>query len=480
MTGCLAIVGFVAFYIIAAWLSLRFLPLQISFSKQVKSSEREIGAVDAVNRAKSAERGSAEVTVRLQDVKLRIDKKGFKRSTLQILQGITMDFEPGKLNIIMGPSGTIIWDFDTGSGKSSLLNLLCRRLHGSLTTRYQYSGEMLFNNTIPSDDVIRSLTSYVVQDDNALLPSLTVRETLHFAAIIRLPRHLSKSQKLARAEDVLAKLGLRHCAETLIGSEFVKGISGGEKRRVSIAVQILTDPKILMLDEPSSGLDAHTAHSMMELLQALATEGRTVICTIHQSRSDLFPLFGRLLLLANGGRMIYSGRGEDMMEYFEDAGYKCPTFVNPAYVPLRCWYSDFALDLCSVDLQQADREIESRKRVEELILHCEKTRDVSESVEKVVSSLPAQLGSLRRRISPFMTVYPVLLKRSYLNFKRSPNIVLTRIMQVASFGIILVLFYARLGNDYVSVQNRVGYIQEINALVFIGMLVHLRWIANIE
>ena len=210
------------------------------------------------------------------------------------------------------------------------MNLLCRRLHGSLAARYHYSGELLFNNAIPSDDVIRSLTSYVVQDDTALLPSLTVRETLHFAAIIRLPPHLSKSQKLARAEEVLSQLGLNHCADTLIGSEFVKGISGGEKRRVSIAIQILTDPKILMLDEPSSGLDANTAHSVMELLQGLAKEGKTIICTIHQSRSDLFPLFGNLLLLANGGRMIYSGKGMDMMQYFNNIEYQCPTFANPA------------------------------------------------------------------------------------------------------------------------------------------------------
>jgi len=221
-----------------------------------------------------------------------------------------------------------------GSGKSSLLNLLCRRLHGSFNSRYHYSGDLLFNNTVPTDSVIRALTSYVVQDDNALLPSLTVRETLHFAAIIRLPTHFTRSQKVARAETVMAQLGLRHCADTLIGSEFVKGISGGEKRRVSIGIQILTDPKILFLDEPSSGLDAHTAHSMMELLRALAMEGRTVICTIHQSRSDLFPLFGNLLLLANGGRMIYSGKAEKMVEYFAEAGYKCPTFANPAYLPL--------------------------------------------------------------------------------------------------------------------------------------------------
>lgn len=105
-----------------------------------------------------------------------------------------------------------------------------------------------------------------------------------------------------------------------------------------------------------------------------------------------------------------------------------------------------------------------------------------ETVEKVVpATLPAQLGSLQRQVSPFRIVYPILLKRSSLNFRRSPNLVLTRIMQVSSFGVILALFYSRLGNDYVAVQNRVGYIQEITPLVFVGMLVrHLTILSNIE
>jgi len=137
--------------------------------------------------------------------------------------------------------------------------------------------------------------------------------------------------------------------------------------------------------------------------------------------------------------------------------------------------SDFALDLCSVDLQHADREIESRKRVEELIEHFSKATEVQEMVGKVTSAtLPAQLGSLRRKSSSFMTVYPIILRRSYLNFKRSPNLILARIMQASGYGIILALFYSRLGNDYVAVQNRVGYIQQFTSLVFIGMIVSPR------
>ena len=128
-----------------------------------------------------------------------------------------------------------------------------------------------------------------------------------------------------------------------------------------------------------------------------------------------------------------------------------------------------------MDLQQADREAETKRRVEDLIMHFSKTREVHPPptpVEKSATvTLPAQLGALQRRKTGFFMVFPVLFKRSSLNFRRNPNLVLTRIMQVSSFGIILALFFSRLGNDYVAVQNRVGYVQEITALVFVGMLV---------
>jgi hypothetical protein len=134
-----------------------------------------------------------------------------------------------------------------------------------------------------------------------------------------------------------------------------------------------------------------------------------------------------------------------------------------------------------VDLQQADRETASRKRVDDLIVQFAKIRATAESAEKLLpATLPAQLGALQRQMSPLYVVYPVLLKRSYLNFRRSPNLVLTRLMQVSSFGIILALFYSRLGNDYVAVQNRVGYIQEITPLVFVGMLVCRPFFADVD
>lgn len=161
----------------------------------------------------------------------------------EILHPITADFRAGELNIIMGPSG---------SGKTSLLNTMALRLHNTTWTSYRPSGAMTFNGAEPSESVIRSVCSYVCQDDDALLPSLTVRETLHFAAGLRLPSFMTKEQKHQRAEDVLFKLGLKDCADNLIGSDLIKGISGGEKRRVTIAVQILTDPRVGFSNVPRS------------------------------------------------------------------------------------------------------------------------------------------------------------------------------------------------------------------------------------
>ncbi len=131
---------------------------------------------------------------------------------------------------------------------------------------------------------------------------------------------MSKAEKYKRAEEVLLKMGLKDCADNLVGNELVKGISGGEKRRVTIAVQILTDPRILLLDEPTSGLDAFTASSIMEVLQGLAQEGRTLILTIHQARSDLFKHFGNVLLLARGGSPVYSGPTKEMLAYLKAQG----------------------------------------------------------------------------------------------------------------------------------------------------------------
>ncbi|KAN0070025.1 P-loop containing nucleoside triphosphate hydrolase protein [Elaphomyces granulatus] len=394
------------------------------------------------------------VAISLQSYSLEVKQRRLpwrNAHTVSILKPITAEFYPGQLNVIMGPSG---------SGKTSLLNSIARRLRSSAGVQYQLRGDMLYNGAVPSESVVRSVTSFVTQDDDALMPSLTVRESLRFAAGLRLPSWMSAEDKARRAEEILLKMGLKDCADTLIGDDLIKGISGGEKRRVTIAIQILTDPKVLLLDEPTSGLDAFTATSIIEVLNGLAAEGRTLILTIHQSRSDLFQCFTNLLLLARGGYPVYSGKGEEMLPYFGSLGYECSRRTNPA---------DFALDLITVDLQQEDQEAVTRKRVQHLITNWEQTpSDPRQKTSKIAT--PAELGSLKRQMHPFRVTFPLVLHRSTINIFRQPPLIVARTLQVIGFSIMMTLFFAPLKNNYEAVQSRMGFIQEFAALYFVGML----------
>jgi ABC-type multidrug transport system ATPase subunit/ABC-type multidrug transport system permease subunit len=336
---------------------------------------------------------------------------------------------------------------------------MAQRLKNDIISRYQVEGKLLFNGAEPSKEVLQSIVSFVTQDDDALLPSLTVRETLRFAAGLRLPSWMSKSDKKARAEEVLLQMGLKDCADNLIGSELKKGISGGEKRRVTIAIQILTDPRILLLDEPTSGLDGFTAASIMEVLKGLANEGRTLILTIHQSRSDLWQSFGNVLLLARGGHPVFAGLRDNMLKHFGEEGFECPRTTNPA---------DFALDLITVDIRNETRELATREKVQGLIDSWNGTT-LPQRQNSVIAT-PAELGALQKTKAKFLVAFPLLVRRSMLNFWRQPPLMIGRIMQVVGLGIILTLFFTPLRHDYYSIQSRLGYIQEIAPLYFVGML----------
>lgn len=501
------LLSFVIFFFILSAIGLHFIKVEMTIAR-ARVSDTDLSA----GKEKMTARSIAEVRtidVELENFSLDLDKRavnGKKLPRKTIVQPINVNFHAGTLNIIMGPSG---------SGKTSLLNSMALRLRNSIGTHYRPSGKMSFNGAVPSASVVRSVCSYVCQDDDALLPSLTVRETLRFSAALRLPSFMSKEEKYRRAEEVLMKMGLKDCADNLIGNELVKGISGGEKRRVSIAVQILTDPRVLLLDEPTSGLDAFTANSIMEVLQGLANEGRTLILTIHQPRSDLFKHFGNVLLLARGGAPAYAGLAKDMLPYFNRQGYQCPQHSNPA---------DFALDMITVDLQRDDREAESRERVGKLIEHwkryssggdsmdqlwkkeevsrlpeiteadeldekkasSEKANEVTAAVDEPLSrihlaasrksfnkanlSTPAELGALVHKPASLATAVPLLLHRAIINTRRQPQLIMARTMQVVGLAIIFALFFAPLHHDYYSVQNWMGFIQEVGAFYFVGML----------
>ncbi|XP_031121897.1 ABC transporter G family member 22-like isoform X2 [Ipomoea triloba] len=197
-----------------------------------------------------------------------------------ILNGITGAVDPGEVLALMGPSGC---------GKTTLLSLLGGRI------RDPTAGSITYNQH-PYSKLLKSRIGFVTQDD-ILFPHLTVKETMIYAARLRLPRTLAKEEKDKRAMDVIYELGLDRCQDTMIGGSFVRGVSGGERKRVCIGNEIIINPSLLFLDEPTSGLDSTTALRIVDILHEIAEAGKTVITTIHQPSSRLFHKFDKLILL---------------------------------------------------------------------------------------------------------------------------------------------------------------------------------------
>ena len=143
---------------------------------------------------------------------------------------------------------------------------------------------------------------------------MSVYECLEFAAKLKLPG--TDPEKKQRVEKIIQELRLQKCRDTKIGGPLIKGVSGGERKRTSIGVELITDPSLIFLDEPTTGLDSFTATSVMETLRDLASAGRTIIQTIHQPNSDIFEMMDQLMLLAKG-RIIYFSQANKAVNYFE-------------------------------------------------------------------------------------------------------------------------------------------------------------------
>ncbi|KAM5558749.1 ABC transporter G family member 15-like [Rosa sericea] len=252
-----------------------------------------------------------------------------------LLNGVTGYAQPNRIMALMGPSG---------SGKSTLLDALAGRLPANV----RMCGDVILNGnkrSINSTDI-----SYVTQED-IFLGSLTVRETLTYSAYLRLPSKMTKQEKNVVVEETLTKMGLQDCAETHIGNWHLRGISNGEKRRLSICIEILTQPHVLLLDEPTSGLDSASSFFVIWALRNIAQDGRIVICSIHQPSSDIFNLFNDLVLIA-GGETVYFGEALKAVKFFSDAGFPCSTRKNPPEHYIRCISSDFDKVITALILSQ--------------------------------------------------------------------------------------------------------------------------------
>ncbi|KAG0330422.1 hypothetical protein BG000_011714 [Podila horticola] len=255
-----------------------------------------------------------------------------------LLSNVTIKATPGRVLAIMGPSG---------SGKTTLLDLITDCQSRNIG---QLKGEILLND-LPFKkygSVRRRLVGYVAQADD-FVETLTVLETLTFAAMMKLPRSMCHQDKIARVYAVMQELKLTNIKDTKVGGAAIRGISGGEKRRVAIGIELLSSPSVLLLDEPTSGLSSSDALNVANAIKDLATKGCTIILTVHQPRSDIYELFDDLLLLSLG-KVVYFGKAKSAASYFEDLGHECPVGWNVA---------DYFLDLITLNQESLSREATS-------------------------------------------------------------------------------------------------------------------------
>jgi len=257
------------------------------------TSASETTPRDVSTRRRSLERG----------VEFRFNSISMKIKDRTILNDVSGSAFPGQMVAIMGPSG---------SGKTSLLNILAGRANAASSDGYVTLNGDVINKTL------RRRISYVTQED-IFFPNLTVEQTLKFAAELRLKE--SFDVKMQIVDDIINALDLRKCATTIIGGNLIRGISGGEKKRVSIANELLTDPSVLLLDEPTSGLDSNTAFDLICSLKKYVSQfHKTLILTIHQPSAQVFFKFDTLILLQEG-HIAYYGSPNDVIDDFAEMGF---------------------------------------------------------------------------------------------------------------------------------------------------------------
>jgi len=254
-----------------------------------------------------------------------------------VLNNVSGAVLPGQLLAIMGASG---------SGKTTLLDVLAgRQKVGTLTGRILINGRT-------RDKYYKRQSGYVTQDD-CLNERMTVYETLMFYAQLKLPSPLSQAERRERVNLVIEELGLEKVRDSIVGGQFARGISGGEKKRLSIGCELITDPSLIFLDEPTTGLDSYNSLSVMDRLSSLAAHNRAVVCTIHQPRSTIFQNVDQLMILSQG-EVVYTGPSKQAVSYFSGLNFHIKPFINPA---------DFLLDAV---IENQDRYARSKSRLQPL------------------------------------------------------------------------------------------------------------------
>ncbi|KAJ2761721.1 hypothetical protein IWQ56_005196 [Coemansia nantahalensis] len=297
-------------------------------------------------------------------------------------------------------------------------------------------------------------------------PMLTVHETLSYAARLRLPdSQYAAERKAERVEAVIRQLRLGAARNTKIGDELVRGVSGGERKRVSIGTELLTDPRLLFLDEPTSGLDSNSSELVVELVKGISAEqGIATLMTIHQPSARIFNTFDKVILLSQG-RIVYFGPTSTAIDYFAGIGYPCPVHENPA---------DYFVDLMTLDYRSDEALAKSRERVQSLadafaqnekgaVASSAATAATTDKSSPELDAEAAAAHSLPR--NNWFYEYATLARRDWLNLLRNAPFLAGQLVQGVFMSLLIGFMFFNLKLDSLGAQNRLGvaFVIAVNA-----------------
>eukprot|EP01137_Pigoraptor_chileana_P008857 Opistho-2@56272 len=357
-----------------------------------------------------------------------------------LLRGVTGTIKPGTMTALMGPSG---------AGKSTLLDVIAGR-----KTAGNIAGELLFNGQ-PFSKELKRIVGYVEQTDT-LLGTLTVRELLTYTAELKLPAAMPMAIKEKRVQEVIDELGLHRCADSIIGSATIRGISGGQAKRVNIGIELITNPRVLFLDEPTTGLDAATSFEVMSVVRGIANRGRSVIATIHQPSTDVFNLFNRLLLLV-AGEVVYLGEIKDSIPYFIDLGFNLPEGMNPAEFLITVTgdptSSDGVKTIEGPDVPKGYFAAQYRKsNLAQDRLQSAAASKASAAAASKIGSEPVQFQNTARHN------FGVLTRRFFMQKRRDLPFFMARFMKIFFLDFVLGTLFSNQGHSQAAVYNIVSII----------------------
>lgn len=375
---------------------------------------------------------SVNVDIEFKNICMEVSTGLLKKVRKPILKNASGLFKSGQLTAIMGPSG---------AGKTSLLNALTgfsvKGVQGTLRAGH-INCELEKNEaSLENLEAYRKRSCYILQDDR-LNPLFTVRELMQFAADLKLSNTLSQDIKMTVINNILSTLGL-------LGAESTRccNLSGGQRKRLSIAVELVDNPPVLFLDEPTTGLDSLTSAQCITLLKELARAGRTIICTIHQPAASIYMLFDQVYILAEG-MCIYNGPSRETVPYLASLDFHCPKYHNPA---------DYVLEIANCEYGNFNEFLNSKIRSQHYFNRNRPLQNIEEPPLLPCGKMNVPVSKPRE-----MYKFSILFKRCVMQQYRDWTVTHLRIILHIAVGVLIGLFYDHSGNDGSKSFSNVGYL----------------------